>query len=90
VSRGLLAIAVTLLTACGTQRAETNQSGRFQQITNPNPPECGGNPPNNCGITILDTQTGTVFTRERSAWWEENPQTGRFVIHNTQFVPQPK
>jgi hypothetical protein len=83
-----IVIALALLAACGLQRQDANQTaGRFQQINNPHPPECGVNPWNGCGITVLDTQTGTIFTREQSAWWEESPQTGKWTIHKAEFVP---
>jgi hypothetical protein len=82
-----LTIALILLSACESQKTGVNQAGRFQQITNPHPPECGVNPANGCGLTILDTQTGTIFTREQSSWWEDSPQTGKLISRDIQFVP---
>jgi hypothetical protein len=34
-----------------------------------------------CGMTILDTQTGTIFTRDLDSWHEENPHTGKTENH---------
>lgn len=61
--------------------------GRYQQIENPNPPLCvafGPNikPPPGCGITILDTQTGTIFIHRGMVWLGENPHTGKSELHD--------
>jgi hypothetical protein len=63
------------------------QVGRYQQIVNPPATFCpplGQNtlPPPGCGIAILDTQTGTIFIHEATDWREENPHTGKIVIHD--------
>jgi len=80
----------------------SSQPGRYQQISNPRPPDCivdtakadkeyldqllkespAGKPLSAyCGMTILDTQTGTIFTRDLHSWHEENPHSGKTENH---------
>jgi hypothetical protein len=77
-----------LLTACG--ESNPTQAGRYQQIENPNPPLCVATdlnvkPPPGCGITILDTQTGTILIHRGIDWLEENPHTGKSEIHDLNY-----
>jgi hypothetical protein len=84
-----IAPSLTLM-ACTSGLAPTSapsQPGRYQQISNPPATFCpplGQNtlPPPGFGITILDTQTGTVFIHEATEWREENPQNGKTAIHD--------
>jgi hypothetical protein len=65
-----------------------SKAGRYQQINNPRPasafcpePGAGSIFDPDCGLTILDTWTGTIFVRQQGQWHEENPQTGHFEEH---------
>jgi hypothetical protein len=83
----LIALSL-LLMACGTAPAGSFQTGvRYQQITNPPAVFCvpmNGNtmPEPGCGITILDTQTGTIFIHRATDWQEEDPHTGKITLHD--------
>jgi hypothetical protein len=79
-------LTIMACTGC-TAPSGSPQPGRYQQIHNPPPTFCipvGQNtlPPPGCGITIIDTQTGTIFVHEETDWREENPHTGKFTIHD--------
>ena len=67
------------------------EAHRYQQVANPPldrdalaaacTPPGGTLPAAGCGLTILDTQTGTIFIREPILWREENPHTGNSEEH---------
>jgi hypothetical protein len=80
---GLVALSL-FMEACGYIRPSS--AGRYQQISNPNPPLCLPEGPNikpnpGCGITILDTQTGTIFIKEYGGWHEESSISGKTEDH---------
>lgn len=80
-----LVVPMMLLVTCVP--SSSTPAGRYQQIENPTPPLCMANAPNikpppGCGITILDTQTGTIFIHRGMDWLEENPHTGKSEIHD--------
>lgn len=86
----LIAPSLTLM-ACTSGLAPSSApfqpAARYQQISSPSATFCpplGQNtlPPPGCGITILDTQTGTIFIHEATDWREEDPHTGKTAIHD--------
>jgi hypothetical protein len=83
-----LFLPFVLMVGCGP--SNSIQTGRYQQIENPNPPLCipvGMNikPPPGCGVTILDTQTGSIFIHTGVDWLEEDPHTGKVAIHDIDY-----
>jgi hypothetical protein len=65
-----------VLASCGARE------GRYRQLTvNPEAHGCGDDKPVDCGLAVLDTETGRVFYRDKTFWWEENPQTGELIGH---------
>jgi hypothetical protein len=72
---------------CLVTLACDSKAGRYKQINNPRYehasavcPDPGRDP--DCGLTILDSSTGTIFIRQSGQWREENPHTGHFEEHS--------
>jgi hypothetical protein len=72
-----LTLAASSLTVIGC-----SSTPRYREVANPNTGfVCGQSPHLGCGVTILDTVTGTVFEKDQDGWWEEDPKTGLAVFH---------
>lgn len=77
----VLALSLAALASCSHSR-------RYQVIADPHLNGLFCRAPGNaadtpyCGITILDTETGVILTREMNGWREENPHTGQIVVRS--------